>query len=566
MLPRFRWITRAAPSATFVEELPPDLPVLVGRLVWNRGVQDPAAVTSFMRAHYDDLHDARRLQGMERAVERVLHAIERGERVAVYGDYDTDGVTGVVLLKQVLAALNLPVLPYIPHRVNEGYGLNLAAVERLAQEAQLLITVDCGISNVDEIGRAQALGLDVIVLDHHTPPAVLPPAYALVNPKLQGSDYPFKGLAGVGVAYKFVQALHRRVRVPLRGRDLLDVVALGTVADMMPLQDENRVLVKHGLAAINTTTRPGLRALLEAAAVRLPVSARTIGYTLGPRLNAAGRLDDAIHAYRLLLADTDAEAQTIAHELNAINAERQQLTHTLVERAHQLVTEQNKAGDRIIVLHDDAFVAGVVGLVAARLAEHFRRPVLVLERGEHTSRGSARSVNGFSLIDTLTELADLFDKFGGHTTAAGFTIRNDRLPQFEQQLQHIAQRDLHPDLLVPPLGIDAELPLHRLNLDLIEQVALLEPYGHGNAEPVWATRGLRVVDVRTVGRQQQHLKLRLTDGRTMVDALWWRAADQVVALADWRMIDIAYTVNVDEYNGQRKVRLDVQDVRPAEQR
>ncbi len=563
MLPRFRWITRPAPPSTFTDALPHDLPPLVSRLLWNRGVQEPDAVASFLRAHYDDLHDARLLHGMDRAVARVVAAIQRGERVAVYGDYDTDGVTGVALLKQVLTALDLQVLPYIPHRVSEGYGLNMAAVERLAQEAQLLITVDCGISNVDEIGRAQALGLDVIVLDHHTPPAVLPPACALVNPKLDDCQYPFKGLAGVGVAYKFVQALHRQVRVPLRGRDLLDVVALGTVADMMPLRDENRILVKHGLEALNATQRPGIRALVNAAAVQRPINARTIGFTLGPRLNAAGRLDDAIHAYRLLLADTDAEAQTIAHELHAINADRQQLTQKLVAHAHQLVVDGNKANDRIIVLHDDQFVAGVVGLVASRLAEQFRRPVLVLERGEHTSRGSARSVNGFSLIDTFTELGELFDKFGGHTMAAGFTIRNDRLPQFERQLQHIATRDLHPDLFVPQLQIDAELPLDRLNLDLLEQVGQLEPFGHGNAEPTWATRGLRVVDLRTVGRQQQHLKLRLSDGRTVMDALWWRAADHVAMMSDWRAVDVAYTLGVDEWNGQRKVRLEVQDIRPT---
>jgi single-stranded-DNA-specific exonuclease len=564
MLPRFRWLARPAPPSTFIQALPHGLPPLVGRLLWNRGVREPDAVAPFLNADYDDLHDARLLHGMDRAVVRVQQAIQRRERVAVYGDYDTDGVTGVALLKQVLTALDLDVLPYIPHRINEGYGLNIDAVERLARDVQLLITVDCGISNVDEIGRAQALGLDVVVLDHHTPPAVLPPAYALVNPHLHDCRYPFKGLAGVGVAYKLVQALHRAgVRLPLRGRDLLDVVALGTVADMMPLQNENRILVKHGLAAINSTERPGLRALIEAAAVDRAVDARTIGFALGPRLNAAGRLGDATHAYRLLLAGTHGEAQQIAHELNALNTERQQLTQRLLEHAQQLVIDGGKAHDRIIVLHDDAFVAGVVGLVAARLVEQFRRPVLVLERGEHTSRGSARSVSGFSLIDTLSELQDLFDKFGGHTMAAGFTIRNDRLPQFEAQLQRIATRDLHDDLLTPQLHIDAELRLDQVRLDLLSELALLEPFGHGNAEPIWATRGLRIVDLRRVGRQQQHLKLRLTDGRAVVDALWWRAAEHAAPIGDWRAVDVAYTLGVDKWNNQRKVRLEVQDLRPA---
>jgi single-stranded-DNA-specific exonuclease len=544
--------------------LPADISPLLGRLLWNRGITEPGAIGPFLSANYTDLHDALLLKGMQRAVGRVRQAVHEGQRVAIYGDFDTDGVTGVALLKQALSALGVDVLPYIPHRVSEGYGLNLAAVERLAAEAQLLITVDCGISNVDEIGRAQALGLDVIVLDHHTPPAVLPPAYALVNPKFDDCPYPYKMLAGVGVAYKLVQALHRvGVRVPLRGRQMLDVVALGTVTDMMPLTGENRILVKHGLVALNDTQRPGIRALLDAAAVQRPVDARTIGYMLGPRINAAGRLDDAIQAYHLLLAASDAEARTLADELNAVNAQRQQLTQRLVEHAQELVLQGGKEHDRIIVLHDEAFVAGVVGLVAARLVEQFGCPVLVLERGAHTSRGSARSVNGFSIIDVLTEAQELLEKFGGHTMAAGFTVRNERLPQFEAQLQAIAARDLRDDVLMPQLMIDAELAFKDISLDLVEHLALLEPYGHGNPEPLWISRGLQVLDVRTVGKAQQHLKLRLSDGRRMLDALWWRAAEQVPAVRDWSRVDVAYTLRTDAYWGQRRVRLEVQDMRPA---
>lgn len=564
MLPHFRWTSRATPSPAFMESLPAGISPLLGRLLWGRGITDPEAIKPFLSAHYADLHDAFLLKGMERAVARVRQAIERGERVAVYGDFDTDGVTGVTLLKQALSAVGLDVLPYIPHRISEGYGLNTAAVERLARDVKLLITVDCGISNVDEIARAQALGLDVIVLDHHTPPAVLPPAYSLVNPKLEDCPYPYKGLAGVGVAYKLVQALHRAgIRVPLRGREMLDVVAIGTVTDMMPLTGENRILVKHGLVALNETNRPGIRALLETAAVQRPVDARTIGYMLGPRINAAGRLDDAIQSYRLLLAASDAEARMLADELNEINVQRQQLTQRLVEHAQELVLSGDKGNDRIIVIHDEAFAAGVVGLVAARLVEQFARPVLVLERGAETSRGSARSVAGFSIIDVLTETGELLDKFGGHTMAAGFTIRNERLPEFEAQLQAIAARDLRQDMLTPRLQIDAELALNDISLDLIDSLALLEPFGHGNPEPLWATRDLRVVDMRTVGRMQQHLKLRLSDGRKAIDALWWRAAHHSAAIREWSKVDVAYTLSSDTYGGQRKVRLEVQDIRPA---
>lgn len=561
---RSRWMPRSAAPSTFLAELPAELSPLIGQLLWNRGISDPALVEPFLAADYRALHDAFSLRDMDRAVERIRQAITGQQIVAVYGDFDTDGVTGVALLQQALTALGLAVLPYIPRRLEEGYGLNLDAVEALAQRAQLLITVDCGISNVAEIARAQALGLDVIVLDHHTPPAILPDGYAVINPKRPGCAYPYKMLAGVGVAYKLIQALHKAgLRTNLKGRELLDVVALGTVTDMAPLDGENRILVKHGLVALNESRRAGINALIEAAAARRPLDARAIGFSLGPRINAAGRLDDAIRAYNLLLAVSDVEARRLADELCAINFQRQMLTKDVQRAAHDLALSTGKHQQRIIVLDGADFPAGVVGLVAARLVESFGRPVLLLERGETTSRGSARSINGFSLIDALTEIGDLFEKFGGHTMAAGFTIRNDRLPDLETRLQAIAERDLPDDLLTPQLHYDAELTLNDHSLDLIDQLTLLEPYGHGNAEPVWVTRGLKVVEARTVGKEQQHLKLRLFDGQTVAEAVWWRNGEHVAAFAGAPRIDLAYTLEVNEYLGRRRVQLIVKDARPS---
>ncbi len=565
MPPHSRWVPRPVAPQTFLRELPTDLSPLVGQLLWNRNITDPAHVEPFLSADYTTLHDAFELRDMDRAVVRIRQAVERNETVAVYGDFDTDGVTGVALLQQTLTALGLIVLPYIPRRIEEGYGLNLPAVEALACQAQLLITVDCGISNVKEIARAHALGLDVIVLDHHTPPAVLPDAYALVNPKRDGCRYPYKMLAGVGVAYKLTQALHRAgLRTGLKGRDLLDVVALGTVTDMAPLDGENRVLVKHGLVALNQSTRPGIKALIEAAAARRPLDARAIGFALGPRINAAGRLDDAIMAYNLLLAVSDVEARRLADELNAINFQRQVLTKEVQRLAYELAIASGKHQRRVIILDGAEFPAGVVGLVAGRLVEAFGRPVLLLERGETTSRGSARSIPGFSLIDALTEVGDLFDKFGGHTMAAGFTIQNGRLPELEARLQAIARRDLPDDLLTPRLQYDGELTLQQHSLELVEQIAQLEPYGHGNVEPLWVSRGLKVVDVRTLGKEQQHLKLRLFDGRSAVEALWWRSAEHRQAFAHCPRVDVAYTLSTNEYLGRRRVQLIVKEIVPAE--
>lgn len=563
---RSRWVPRPTAPAAFLHELPASISPLVGQVLWSRQITDPSAVEDFLTADYSRLHDPFALRDMDRAVERIRQAVEAEQTVAVYGDFDTDGVTGVALLKQALSALGLRVLPYIPRRVEEGYGLNIPAIEQLATKADLLITVDCGISNVDEIARAQALGLDVIVLDHHTPPAVLPQGYAVINPKRGDCSYPYDMLAGVGVAYKLTQALHKiGLRTNLRGRDLLDVVALGTVTDMAPLNGENRILVKHGLLALNESERPGIKALIEASASRRPIDTRTIGYVLGPRLNAAGRLDNAIRAYDLLLASTDLEAQVLAEELNEINLQRQTLTKEVQSMALERAAANGKNQQRIVILDDKDFPSGVVGLVAARLVEAWGRPVLLLERGEITSRGSARSVEGFSIIGALTEVGELFEKFGGHTMAAGFTITNERLPELESRLQVIAARDLPDDLLTPRLYYDAELALDQMSVELVQLLAELEPYGHGNPEPVWVTRGLKVVDAFVMGRERQHLKLRLFDGRTTIDALWWRNAEHVHAFTKCPRVDVAYTLSINEYMGRRRVQLIVKELVPSVQ-
>ncbi|MBV9791064.1 MAG: single-stranded-DNA-specific exonuclease RecJ [Chloroflexi bacterium] len=563
---RSRWVQRPTAPAAFLHELPASISPLVGQVLWSRQITDPDAVKDFLDPDYRRLHDPFALRDMDRAVDRIRQAVEADQTVAVYGDFDTDGVTGVALLKQALSALGLRVLPYIPRRIEEGYGLNIPAIEQLATKADLLITVDCGISNVDEIARAQALGLDVIVLDHHTPPAVLPQGYAVINPKRGDCDYPYDMLAGVGVAYKLTQALHKiGMRTNLRGRDLLDVVALGTVTDMAPLNGENRILVKHGLLALNESERPGIKALIEASASRRPIDTRTIGFVLGPRLNAAGRLDNAIRAYDLLLATTDLEAQVLAEELNEINLQRQNLTKEVQSMALERAAASGKHQQRIVVLDDKDFPSGVVGLVAARLVEAWGRPVLLLERGENTSRGSARSVEGFSIIGALTEVGELFEKFGGHTMAAGFTITNERLPELESRLQQIAARDLPDDLLTPRLYYDAELALDQMNIELVELLAELEPYGHGNPEPVWVTRGLKVVDAFVMGRERQHLKLRLFDGRTTIDALWWRNGEHVSAFSKCPRVDVAYTLSINEYMGRRRVQMIVKELVPTVQ-
>ena len=564
-----RWVLRDPAPADFITSLR-GAPPVVATLLYQRGLRDPRSVDAFLSPDYrSGLHDPFAMQGMDAAARRVAAAIAEGQPIAVYGDFDTDGVTAVTLLVQAITAMGGEIRPYIPHRLNEGYGLNVEAIDRLAAEGvRLLITVDCGISNVSEVAHAQSSGIDVIVTDHHTPPPVLPAALAVVNPKQPGCEYPFKQLVGVGIAYKLVQALARLgVKMPLRGRDLLDVVALGTVTDMGPLNGENRVLVKAGLESINATQRPGLKALIVAAGlVQGKVTSTDISFMLGPRLNAAGRIDDAILAYKLLLADDFTAAQVLAEDLNRANRQRQELTKETQRVAREHIAELGKQSNRIVILDGENYPAGLVGLVAAKLVDELGRPVLMIERGSETSRGSARSVPGFSIIDALSSCEDLLVRYGGHSAAAGFTVDNDRLPELEARLLAYAEQHLPDDLLSPALDIDAQLPLGALSWELMEQLNTLEPFGQANPQPVLTSSRVRVAGAWPRGAEGQHLKLRLDDGMggPTYEAIAFRLGHLAEHFARPRYIDIAYVLEANEWNGSRTLQLNVKDFRRAQ--
>jgi single-stranded-DNA-specific exonuclease len=541
---------------------------LIADLLHQRGQQDPAAVHTFLEADYrGGLHDPLLMRGMAEARDRIALAVERGEPMAVYGDFDTDGVTAVTLLVQAITAMGGTIRPYIPHRAREGYGLNSQAVRQLAADGvRLLITVDCGISNAPEVAEAAALGLDVIVTDHHQPPAAVPQAHAVVNPKQEGCAYPYKQLVGVGIAFKLVQALWKHGLKPgaLRARDLLDVVALGTVADMGPLTGENRVLVKAGLEAINSSQRPGLRALIDVAGlVQGKITAADIGYMLAPRLNAAGRLDDAVLAYRLLLAEDPIAAQAHAQELNQANRERQELTRRVQGLAKELAAATGKLDQPVVMLDSPEFPAGVVGLVAGKLMDEWGRPVLLIERGEETSRGSARSVPGFSIIEALTSCQDLFVRFGGHAAAAGFTIANANLPALEDRLLALAAAKLTEEMLQPAIGIHATVDLNDLGWPLLGELERLEPFGQGNPQPVLMSPAVEVIDARARGGDGQHLRLLLRKGGETHEAIAFRLGHLADAVRRRPLIDVVYTFEANEWNGERRLQLNVKDFRRA---
>ncbi len=554
---------------------PPEVVARLGRsaimstLLYQRGFDTPEAVTTFLKADYrDGLHDPFAMKGMTEASQRIARAIADDEPMAVYGDFDTDGVTAVTLLMQAISTMGGTIQPYIPHRVREGYGLNNEAIEQLAAEGiRLLITVDCGISNVAEVAHAQALGLDVIVTDHHQPPPTLPAALAVVNPKQPGCSYPYKQLVGVGIAFKLVQALVRQgLRLHgLRGRDLLDIVALGTVTDMGPLDGENRVLVKKGLEAIHSSERPGLKALIAVAGLpQSKVDAMSIGFMLGPRINAAGRLDDAVRAYNLLLADDFATAQTLAQELNQANRQRQELTKQVQAAARAQAQAEGKHQQRIVVLAGDDYPAGIIGLVAGKLVEEWSRPVLLIERGPEQSHGSARSVRGFNIFEALHSCKDLFVRFGGHSMAAGFTIENVRLPELDARLQELALTALTDDMLVPTLDIHVEVALSELTWELLYEMRQLEPFGQANPQPVLMSRNVQVISATACGSTGDHLRLILKQNNSHpFEAMAFRLGHLAEPLRQHPCIDVAYTLEDHEWNDQRSLRLLVKDFRRA---
>jgi single-stranded-DNA-specific exonuclease len=564
-----RWVIAPLAPADHLLRFP-DIAPLVVQILYNRGITDPDEMAAFLQADRPtSTADLFRMAGMNRTVDRIRRAIKANEPIAIYGDYDVDGVTATALLVQTLAAFGAHVRPYIPHRAEEGYGLNPEALQHLKDDGvRLVITVDCGVRSLSEVAFAKAIGLDLIVSDHHMPLEDLPDTYALINPKQPDCPYPFKELAGVGLAFKIAQALllvnarTENLPIPLTEDDLLDLVALGTVADLAPLLGENRLLVARGLQQLRHTKRPGLRALLNFSGSKT-IDTSTIGFALGPRLNAAGRLDHALNAYDLLMTQDNATADRIALELDLRNRDRQTLTRDLFEKAREIVTAHTN-GTALLFAADPSFNSGVVGLVASRLTEEFYRPSVVIEQGPHESRGSCRSIPEFHITQALDECRELFVRHGGHAAAAGFTIETTKLETLSQRLSSIAERVLGGQELLPTLAVDAVLHLHKLKADLFHALKQLEPHGYANSTPVFASRGVSIVELRTVGAEGAHLKMKVGDGGTVFDAIGFKFGSMADRLSRGDKLDLAYTFEENEWNGERKYQLNIKDIKYAD--
>ena len=560
-----RWVV-AAPITQQADEALATFPPILKQIVFNRGLATDAEARSFLKAEPNANTDPFQMTGMQATVDRICFALQNNEPIAIYGDYDVDGVTATALLVQALGALGANVRGYIPNRFDEGYGLNKDALDTLkAEGVKLVITVDCGIRSPDEALHAQAIGLDLIISDHHHPDGTnLPSAFAVINPKQHGDIYPDKDLAGVGIAYKIAEAL-LTVQQPIinfHTNDLLDLVALGTVADLAPLVGENRVLVRRGLRQLRETKRQGLFSLAGVADLKIDkCTAGNIGFMLGPRLNASGRLESALASFELLTTKDFMRAGQLAMQLDSQNRQRQSITRTMQEQAEAIAMSEDPEAFLLFAAHED-FNPGVVGLAASRLTEVYYRPAIVAAKNAEETRGSCRSIPEFHITDALDLCKDLLVRHGGHAAAAGFTVKNQNLPELVSRLKEIAKDQLGSRDLRQTLTADMEIPLSDLNFDVLKHLLFLEPTGYGNPEAVFVSRNIKVKAARTVGADGKHLKLTVEDERgASVDAIGFRLGHLRESLP--AKIDVLYRFEANEFNGRRTLQLNLKDVKAA---
>ena len=565
--PRARWLLPTEPDSALVERLQEELhlPRAICRLLALRGYSAPDDAKTYLRPRLDQLHEPNCLTDLDRAVERITRALRESETILVHGDYDVDGMCSTTLMVRAIQALGGNAIPFIPRRLEDGYDLTEAGVRAAhAHGAKLVITCDCGTSAHGPIAKLQAAGIDVIVTDHHLPGGPLPPAFAVLNPNRPDCTSSDKGLAGVGVAFKLALSLTRS----LGGNEnivyrMLDLVALATIADIAPLVGENRVFVRYGLRLLNEAERPGIRAMIRAAGLdRKNLTSGRVGFVLAPRLNAAGRLGSALRGVELLMAPNDQVANPIARELEELNARRQEIDRATLVEAREKVLAMDLPSTYGIVLAEQGWHPGVIGIVASRIVEEFGRPtvLIALEGGE--GKGSGRSISAFDLHSGLAKCKDLLLRFGGHYMAAGVTIAAERVAEFAARFNAVAAAQLTQDDLIPELRVDLEITLDQINDELETLLRHVEPCGIKNPSPVFVTRGVTVAaPPRVVGKDG--LKLLLTDNGRELIALGWGMGPRAQELDAGDTIDVAFRLERDEWNGRSILQARLADFRPV---
>lgn len=562
-----RWIVREH-DAQQVDSLARALDVspTIAALLLSRGCVDETSARKFLKPAYDQLHDPFLMKGVSEAVTRLLRAIDNGEPILVYGDYDVDGTTGTAVLLRALNLLGGRTGYHIPHRFTEGYGIQQPALERAwADGYRLVISVDCGIRAHDPLYWARDTGLDVIITDHHLPDEGegVPPAHAVLNPNQPGCPYPDKNLAGVGVAFKLVHALFRERGREAQVNSFLKLVAIGTVADVAKLTGENRAIVALGLQDLVKATNPGLRALMEVCGCGdgAGMTAYDIGFRIGPRINAAGRMDAARAVVELFSTRDHAEAKRLATHLDTRNQERQEVQRQIVELAiKELETgSQDPANSFVAVIAGEGWHRGVIGIAASKIAERINRPCVVLSIEDDIAHGSARSIEPYHLLNGLTSCADLFDKFGGHSHAAGITLKRAGIDELRRRINQHAGAHLTTEDLQPCIYVDAELPTEEISFEFVAQLKDLEPYGAGNPRPTFLARNLCIVaEPRLIGERHLKMSVRGPQGRPL-ETIWWNGAERAVTAKNGA--EMVYTVETNKWNGETFLQLSVQDLR-----
>ena len=536
---------------------------ILAQALINRGLSGIAEIDAFITPKLNFLSNPYDIPDMEKAAQRVLLAKEKRERVAVYGDYDVDGVTGTAILLLTLKDLGIDATYYIPHRYSEGYGLNNNAIKKLFDEGiKLIVTVDCGISNVIEIEYANSLGMEVVVTDHHNPPKMLPKAYSIVNPKLIDGNHRARELSGAGVAFKFAWGLYRSagIKDSTNLMEMLDLAGLGTIADVVPLLDENRILAIYGLKNLNDCKRIGLRSLIDATGIKKKITSSTVNFAISPRLNSAGRIEHASLSVELLTTKDELIAKKLALELNRLNSKRQGIGSQIQEEVFAKIGEKP---ERSIVLSGNSWNPGVIGIVASKVVDRYNRPAVLIGVNEGIGRGSARSIDGINIFNVLSECKDLFTDFGGHKKAAGFEVVEDNIPELTRRLKEIIDGIVSDEELVPTLEIESALDPKDITMSLASELELLDPHGEENPPPVFVSYGLKLIDMRRVG-DGTHLKARFTDGKVTLDSIGFSLGDLASKLKLGDLYDLAYNLEVNEFNGLESAQLNLVDIRNEE--
>lgn len=561
---KMRWnrLDEHCDNIDYLNELSKSLnltPLVVSLLV-NRGIQTVEEAHRFLYIEEQPFHDPFLLDEMDQAVRRIHRAVEKNEPIMVYGDYDADGVSSTTIMLIALKRLGANVDFYIPNRFTEGYGPNEEAFLKISEQGyKLIITVDTGIAAIKEASLAKELGMDLIITDHHEIGPTLPDAYAIIHPKKEGSLYPFKDLAGVGVAFKVAHALFGHVP-----EDLIEIAAIGTIADLVPLYDENRLIAKKGIKHLRTSTRPGIQALFRAAGVKQSeVDENTIGFAIAPRINAVGRLQSADRAVHLLLTDDDAEAGVLAKEIDQLNKERQHLVNVMTEEAIKEIEKNFPLEDNpVLVVAKENWNSGVIGIVASKLVEKYYRPTIVLSIDPETrlAKGSARSIEGFDLYENLSLSRDILPHFGGHPMAAGMTLEEKHIPELRKRLIHLAREQLTKEDLIPVKAVDVECPLENITVGAIEQLQLLSPFGVSNPKPIFLIEDVNILNMRRIGSDGTHLKMILESNHYEVDSIGFGYGDLVEEISPLSKVSVVGELVINEWNNRRKPQILLHDI------